>query len=108
MFCISYYVFVAPPGNVTNIKAFDLTTTTVLISWDPPASIDDIDILYSIEYCTLNNGTVEDDCKGKPDQKDNSYQLTDLMPATSYQVTVAALNQQLEGKKRKFVFTTLG
>jgi len=97
---------IIPPGNVTNVQASDLTTTTVLIRWEQPENIEGIDILYRISYCQLNNGTVIGPCKSE-DQKDNSLQLTDLEVGSTYQVKISAVNQKVVGHQTTFNFTTL-
>ncbi|XP_066920966.1 neural cell adhesion molecule 1-like isoform X2 [Clytia hemisphaerica] len=97
---------VVPPGNVTNVQASDLTTTTVLIRWEQPENIEGIDILYRISYCQLNNGTLVGACKSE-DQKDNSLQLTDLEVGSTYQVKISAVNQKVVGHQTTFNFTTL-
>ena len=83
------------PSAPVNVTLDTTTNTTVLITWDAPEDTDGLPVQSYIAYLFITNNDIPEEQFRTMDNS-TSIMITDLLPALSYTVVVAAVTQRLE------------
>ncbi|XP_047129870.1 hemicentin-1 isoform X1 [Hydra vulgaris] len=96
------------PGIPTNITS-DQSSSSSVVKWKPPQNVlrEKSIISYSVTVCKFNNLTdFESDCIQLDETRETQMMLNKLNKATTYKVSITALNQGLKGETAVFIFQT--
>ncbi|XP_047129871.1 hemicentin-1 isoform X2 [Hydra vulgaris] len=99
---------VLKPGIPTNITS-DQSSSSSVVKWKPPQNVlrEKSIISYSVTVCKFNNLTdFESDCIQLDETRETQMMLNKLNKATTYKVSITALNQGLKGETAVFIFQT--
>ena len=82
-----------PPGQPRELTVTDIQTTFALIQWSPPS--DNFPISYYLIYATHSGQTSPGMAvlEFEVDIAATSYNVTGLLPGTTYELTVVAVSQ---------------
>lgn len=95
---IFFFAVPAAPSNVTSLEA-ETTPTSIYVSWDLPQPVRGIILFYSLEYSSsVDNGDVN--------VTELSFNLTGLMEAVMYTITVYAHTDKGRGNGAVTMATT--
>ena len=88
VFCL--ILFLAPSGSPRNVKALAMSSTSILVKWNPPNELDRNGVItkYIVKYYSLG-------IEGLVNTTDNTTQklVTHLRKYTEYYFTVQAVNE---------------
>ncbi|XP_063907960.1 uncharacterized protein LOC135126088 isoform X2 [Zophobas morio] len=90
------------PTSVMNLTVTAMSATTVLLKWVEPFSINGVFKHYVIEYqyvsyMDCNFTSFESSRKSRRETQDTSVTITELIPYSTYEFTVFALNTKFSG-----------
>jgi sugar lactone lactonase YvrE len=92
------------PGPPTNLSATILSTSSIEVSWDPPADTGD----SPINYYNVSYQKEGDSGWNSQDAYGTSEVLTGLEPSTNYNIKVIALNQNYSSVDSDVITATTG
>ena len=96
------HTFVVPSGTVQEILLEDINFTSITISWQPVACLQQNSPVtsYKIRYNETSITT------GRITTTDTSFVATSLFPGTSYTFEIAAVNKDGVGPYQQFIAST--
>lgn len=96
-----------------NLTMLDVTSTSVVINWEPPVTFQGHFSHYVLKWrrisvlnCKMEHQWLEENLKNQ-DVKTNKHNITFLKPYSEYQLNVSAANNKLAGPPKTITFKTL-
>ena len=83
----------APPGQPHTVSVKESEATLFLVCWEAPAQSDSHISYYLIRACNLNSNAESDKVTTTTISNETFYNVTGLLPGTTYELTVVAVSQ---------------
>ena len=85
--------FTAPPSQPHTISVKESEATSFQVCWEAPIQSDSPISYYKIRACNLNSSAENNKVTTNTITNDTFYNVTGLVPGTTYELTVVAVSQ---------------